>query len=115
MASKLLIFNDAAKNDAPGETDASGETAKGAKKPFSKRRAPARPKEVAKDYVATGDRELAVQVTQDIAKLQESMDTASRAGLIIEPSFKSISGRFNEFGVSVESYICSVEIYRKLS
>ena len=36
------------------------------------------------------------------------------AGLIVEPSFKSISGRFNEFGVSMESYVCSAEIYRKL-
>ena len=43
------------------------------------------------------------------------MDAASKAGLIIEPTFKSVSGRFNEFGVSIDSYICSVEIYRKLS
>ena len=40
MASKLLIFKDAAENDASGETDASVKTAKGAKKSFSKRRVP---------------------------------------------------------------------------
>lgn len=32
-----------------------------------------------------------------------------------EPEFRSVNGRFNEFGVSVDSYICSVHIYRKLS
>ena len=109
MASKLLIFNEGVR-----ETE-SGKPADEVKKTFSKRKAPARPKAVIKDYVVSSDRELSSRVTQAIADLQDAMDSASRAGLIIEPSFKSISGRFNEFGVSVESYICSVEIYRKLS
>ncbi len=43
------------------------------------------------------------------------MDLAIKAGLIVEPHFKSVSGRFNEFDVSVDSYICSVQIYRKLA
>ena len=109
MASKLLIFN-----EAVGESD-SGKTAIDAKHPFSKRKAPARPQAVIRDYVVPSDRALSIRVTQAIAMLQDAMDSASRAGLLIEPSFKSISGRFNEFGVSVESYICNVEIYRKLS
>jgi hypothetical protein len=109
MASKLLIFKNVA------DKDESGEAAKDAKKTFSKFKTPARPKEVTKKHFVPSDRKLALQVTQAIAQLQEAMDTASRAGLIIEPSFKSFTGRFNEFGVSVESYVCSVEIYRKLS
>ena len=43
------------------------------------------------------------------------MDAAIQAGLIVEPSFKTVSGRFNEFGVSVDSDLCSVQIYRKLA
>ena len=43
------------------------------------------------------------------------MDAAVRAGLMIEPSFKEVSGRFKEFGVSVNSYICAVQIFRKLT
>ncbi len=108
MASKLLIFNEAAGKAA------SQKTAKDDNKTFSKRK-PSRPMEVAQDHAVPSDRELSVKVTQTIAMLQDAMDSASRAGLIIEPSFKSITGRFNEFGVSVDSYVCSVEMYRKLS
>ena len=43
------------------------------------------------------------------------MDLAIKAGLIVEPDCKSVIGRFNEFGVSVDSYICSDQIYRKLA
>ncbi len=75
----------------------------------------ARPQAVVQDYVLPSDRVLASNITQGIAKLQDAMDAASKAGLIIEPTFKSISGRFNEFGVSVDSYVCTVELYRKLS
>lgn len=62
----------------------------------------------------TRDRGLASAVTQAIAQLQGAMDSAIQAGLIIEPSFKTVSGRLNEFGVSVDSHLCSVQIYRKL-
>ena len=109
MVNKLLIFNEVV------EKSVSGQTAKDSEKTSSKQNTPARPKAVAKDHVPPSDHELAANLTRAIATLQEAMDTASRAGLIVEPSFKSISGRFNEYGVSVDSYICSVEIYRKLS
>lgn len=109
MVNKLLIFNEVAEKSVSGQTSTDSE------KTFSKQKPPARPKAVAKDHVTTSDRDLAANLTRAIATLQEAMDTASRAGLIVEPSFKSISGRFNEYGVSVDSHICSVEIYRKLS
>ncbi len=109
MVNKLLIFNEVA------EKSVSGQTSKDSEKTFSQQNTPARPKEVAKDYVIPSDRELAANLTRAIATLQQTMDAASRAGLIVEPSFKSISGRFNEYGVSVDSYICNVEVYRKLS
>ena len=61
------------------------------------------------------DRDIAQRVTRAIGEFQDAIDAAILAGLIVEPSFKPISGRFNEFGVSVESYVCSVQIYRKLA
>ena len=109
MASKLLIFNEVV------EKALSGMTAQDSKKTLSLRKAPARPQEVAENYLVPSDQALSTQVTQSISVLQEAMDEACKAGLITKPSFKSITGRFNEFGVSVNSYICSVEIYRKLS
>ncbi len=61
------------------------------------------------------DRAIALRVTGAIGELQDAIDAAILAGLMVEPSFKPISGRFNEFGVSMESYVCSVQIYRKLA
>ena len=61
------------------------------------------------------DGEIALRVNGAIGELQDAIDAAILAGLMVEPSFKSISGRFNEFGVSMESYVCSVQIYRKLA
>ncbi len=58
---------------------------------------------------------MAQRITLAIAELQDAIDAAILPGLIVEPSFKPISGRFNEFGVSVESYVCNVRIYRKLA
>ncbi len=43
------------------------------------------------------------------------MDAAIKAGLIVEPEFKAVSGCFNEFGVLVGSHICAAQIYRKLA
>ncbi len=97
------------------EKAAAEKTADDAKKTFSKHQAPIRPQEVEQEYVRSSDRKLATHLSLGIAKLQDAMDSASKAGLIIEPTFKSVSGRFNEFGVSIDSYICGVEIYRKLS
>ena len=98
MTSPLLSFYEIADEETPGESKPS-----------------ARPREVTQDHVRPSDRVLALNLNQGIARLQDTMDTASKAGLIIEPTFKSISGRFNEFGVSVDSYVCNVELYRKLS
>lgn len=102
MTSPLLSFYEVADKPAVEET-------------FSEPKTLSRPREVTADYGLPSDRVLAHKLTQGIARLQDTMDAASKAGLIIEPTFKSISGRFNEFGVSVDSYVCNVELYRKLS
>ena len=61
------------------------------------------------------DRVIALRVTGAIGEIQDAIDAAILAGLMVEPSFKQVSGRFNEFGVSMESYLCNIQIYRKLA
>ncbi len=109
MTTALMTFSEVV------EKAATVKAAKEGKKAFSKRDAATRPQEVGDHYVTRSDRELSKTVSQAIARLQDAMDEASRAGLIVEPVFRSIDGRFNEFGISIESYICNVEIFRKLS
>ncbi|MCH9018931.1 MAG: hypothetical protein IIA73_01000 [Proteobacteria bacterium] len=46
---------------------------------------------------------MAPRITPAIDELQDTIAAAILAGLIVEPSFKPISGRFNDFGVSVDS------------
>ena len=108
MTSKMITFGQVVAQAKQGEAAAEGE-----KEGFGKRQTG--PKPVGESYVAPSDRRLAVAVTQAIAQLQDAMDAAIQAGLIVEPSFKTVSGRFNEFGVSVDSHLCSVQIYRKLA
>ena len=111
MASELVTFSQvvakAQEGAAATEQEADG---------FGRRQTPlSRPEPVAESYVAPSDRALATQVTAAIAALQDAMDAAIKAGLIVEPEFKTVSGRFNEFGVSIDSHICAVQIYRKLA
>ena len=61
------------------------------------------------------DRDMASRVVNALNKLQDAMDAAALAGLIIEPAFKQFSNRFKELGIDIESYVGQVEIYRKLA
>ena len=108
MSSKMVTFGQVVAQAKHGEAAAEVDV-----KGFSKRLNG--PKPVGEDYIAPSDRGLATAVTRAIAQLQDAMDAAIRGGLIVEPSFKTVSGRFNEFGVSVDSHICNVQIYRKLA
>lgn len=60
------------------------------------------------------DVELAARIISAANELQATMDEAARAGLVIEPSFQRYSGKEAEYGVSAESFVCKVKIYRKL-
>ena len=111
MASELVTFSQVVAKAQAGAVANNDET-----EGFGKRQKPvARPEPVAEAYIAPSDRGLATQITAAIAGLQDAMDAAIKAGLIVEPEFKSVSSRFNEFCVSVDSHICSVQIYRKLA
>ena len=61
------------------------------------------------------DRDYASSVLGALNNLQDAMDAAALAGLIIEPSFKQFSNRFKELGTDMETYVGQVEIYRKLA
>ena len=61
------------------------------------------------------DRDHASRVIVALTNLQDAMDAAALAGLIIEPAFKQFSNRFKELGIDIESYVGQVEIYRKLA
>ncbi len=72
---------------------------------------------VEKDLLSGGDprdRELAADLVSAINELQEAMDAAALAGLVVEPSFGRFANRFNEVGSDVDSFVARVQIYRKL-
>jgi len=61
------------------------------------------------------DRDLADRILRACNELQEAMDTAVLAGLIVEPNFSRIEGRLTRAGVKVDSFACSVKVFRKLA
>jgi hypothetical protein len=61
------------------------------------------------------DRDLADRILRACNELQEAMDTAVLAGLIVEPSFSRIEGRLTRSGVKVDSFACTVKVFRKLA
>ncbi len=62
-----------------------------------------------------GDRDLASGVTHALHILQEALDAATLAGLIVEPNFKRYPNRFRDRGSDIESYVAAIQIYRKLA
>lgn len=61
------------------------------------------------------DRSLADRIMRASIELQEAMDAAILAGLIVEPGFTQIDGRVTKTGVKVDSYVCKVKVFRKLA
>ena len=61
------------------------------------------------------DHELAKRVSQAAAELQDAMDAALIAGLIVEPKFAKVDNRLTRFGTRIESPVCTVRVYRKIT
>ncbi len=61
------------------------------------------------------DEDLAARVVRAVAELQEAMDAAILAGLIVEPGFQQLGGRFASYGVTRDSFVCDAHVYRKLA
>ena len=61
------------------------------------------------------DRDVAEKTVQAVGELQEAMDAAQLAGLIVEPSFSQVENRLTRYGTRISSFVCSVRVYRKLT
>jgi hypothetical protein len=60
------------------------------------------------------DREIARAVMAAVRHLNDLMDDAIKAGLVVEPSFSLAQNRFEDLGISTPSYVASVKMFRKL-
>ncbi len=60
------------------------------------------------------DSELGKRLKRALRELQDTMDAAIRAGLIVEPTFKKSCKRFSESGGQADAFVCSVKMYRKI-
>ena len=61
------------------------------------------------------DGEIAEVINRAVGAVQEAMDEAVLAGLIVEPRFSLIERRDTPRGTMTESFVCEVETYRRLT
>lgn len=61
------------------------------------------------------DGEIAEMINRAVGALQEAMDEAVLAGLIVEPRFSLIEKRDMPRGVMIESFVCEARSYRRLT
>ena len=61
------------------------------------------------------DHAIADRIKAAMTEVQEAMDAAVLAGLIVEPTFARIENRQTQCGARIDSYVCKVGIYRKLA
>ena len=73
-----------------------------------------RPAAATSDGPQDRDQEIAATIVGAVRALNEAMDDAIKAGLIVEPTFSVAQGRFEDIGISAESYIANVKVFRKL-
>ncbi|MCZ6771517.1 MAG: hypothetical protein O7H39_09140 [Gammaproteobacteria bacterium] len=65
--------------------------------------------------IGLSDAQLAEKIQLAVAQIQETMDTAQMAGLIVEPSFNQVENRQTPWGVRIDSFVCHVRTYRRLT
>jgi len=61
------------------------------------------------------DQVIAERTRRAVAELQGAMDEALLAGLVVEPCFSRIEQRFAGDGMSIDSFVCKVDVYRALA
>ena len=61
------------------------------------------------------DHEIGDILNRAIATIQEAIDTAQMAGLVIEPSFSLIENRLAPCGMRLDSFVCKVQSFRRLT
>lgn len=60
------------------------------------------------------DSNIAQSMVRAVRAVNDAMDEAIKAGLIVEPTFTTATSRFDDLGISTQSYIASIKVYRKL-
>lgn len=61
------------------------------------------------------DTELSKRISQAVGSLQEAMDAALLAGLTVKPEFRFMKNRLSSSGMRVDSNVCEVRVYRKIT
>ena len=61
------------------------------------------------------DGEIAEMINRAVGAIQEAINEAVFAGLVVEPSFSMIEKRDTPRGVMMESFVCEVQSYRRLT
>lgn len=60
------------------------------------------------------DRAVADAIMQAVRALNQALDDAVKAGLMVEPTFATASRRFDDMGITAQSYVANVKVFRKL-
>ncbi len=69
----------------------------------------------AKRDVGLTDHEIGEMLNRGIAAIQAAMDKAQMAGIVIEPSFTLIENRLAPCGMRLDSFVCKVGSFRRLT
>ena len=64
---------------------------------------------------AVVDAELSTRINQAVGLLQEAMDAALLAGLVVGPEFRFMESRRSSSGMRVDSFVCELRVYRRIS
>lgn len=60
------------------------------------------------------DRAVADAIMHAVRALNQALDDAVKAGLMVEPTFATASRRFDDMGITAQSYVANVKVFRKL-
>ena len=73
------------------------------------------PGKVSRGEMSSSDLGLAERISRAVVELQEAMDSCLLAGLIVEPNFVDVDNRLTRFGTRIDSSVCNVRVFRKLT
>ena len=73
------------------------------------------PGKVSRGEMSFSDLDLAERISRAVVELQEAMDSCLLAGLIVEPNFVDVDSRLTRFGTRIDSSVCNVRVFRKLT
>ena len=66
-------------------------------------------------YVGMTDNEIAGMLKKGVAILQEALDAAQLADLVVKPSITLLENRLTPWGMRVDSFVCNVSSFRRLA